>query len=629
MLLCAVLQILLWAMPPLLFCSFIGQLRKRIGFYLPMGILLQVTLSSLFSALLWQHIDRGLTFIALLTSMSVLANFLILRKIHPDFLLEPSWLPTLREICLLFGLSFFVHVDTAWIFSRQGWDFETDTAYFRPPFNNDLERHTIVINALNRRESESPFLAGTQLCYQLFWHHAVAPLIYLFEGLTSYPFVLGACLATAMVFTFLLLWLIRILRPTFFQKPQLVVIALGLLFTHTDIYHGVQTWLQTGQWGIEADWSAPPGFFRNFSLKLLLLTAPQHTFVFIWAILTLIAKVRRLSIFSAFCAVASFLASPLIWIFIFVPICLVEFCFSDRKNVSKQMLRWAGVGMISYFLHDGIFSYRLWDLFTRPGNSAIQIGVTNPFLWFQLPILWIASIGIPGLFLMVLLYRKACEGTIDRFNFLICSITVGGLIASHFLVTDIEIRRHYSILLSVLGALQLVLLLPDENFLFRKVGTTLLIAVLHSYFIYSYVGKPSHVEGGLNWKDYFQMNKKITSQKVRNVMAASHPYSVRFDYPAVMEVTASFSLPSHASAHTKLSQEQLSSFYQIRNISTLLEYSRLHGYDYILWGPIEEKVWGSQVRKRYLDTALPLLEEGAVKLYRLTNNSDTSSLEKF
>ena len=66
------------------------------------------------------------------------------------------------------------------------------------------------------------------------------------------------------------------MRPRLFVRFGVGSCLLFLIVAHADLFTYCLSMLGRHQPGIEADWSCPPWLFRNFSLKLVGLTAPQH-----------------------------------------------------------------------------------------------------------------------------------------------------------------------------------------------------------------------------------------------------------------------------------------------------------------------------------------------------------------
>ena len=279
-----------WAGPVGILVGTKAAWRRSAYGLVPFGLLVQGFLLGAFSAVLHPALAPGWGKLLLVETLSVAIMWRALAWVYPRLrgLRHPVFSPKAILFCAL-GASL-ATADLVAIFSGQGFAFEkgrwfhSGETYFRAPMNNDITRHVVVTNSLLRRAESTPFLPHSRYSYQLFWHHlaalSVGPLASWWAPITNYPLVVGHVGAVAFLFFFMLLWALHARRPGLFETP-LMAVAIGVLvFSHADIFHFLLSLLSKGVPGIEADWSVKSEPFRNFSVKLMGLTAPQHALFF-------------------------------------------------------------------------------------------------------------------------------------------------------------------------------------------------------------------------------------------------------------------------------------------------------------------------------------------------------------
>lgn len=519
--------------------------------------------------------------------------------------------------------------ENLWVLGSQGWHplFGSET-YFRPPFNNDGQRHVILVEAL-LRGTAAPFVPGLTLTYQVLWHHHVAVVAALFPGPTHYPVIQGALLASSLVGALVIFWSLTVLSPRSFLKPWGWAIAL-LALLHADLFHVVRMLLQKGYWGMEADWSSTENFFRYFSLNLVWLTAPQHQLFFLWlaGFLGVSRREKREKYWSAqaiFLFSLCWISSSLLAIFFF------PFYFAGTwkrywQKPSQLVSAFVGVA-VAYALHWIALGFSVVKLFTRDGNGKPEWFWVSSDAWPLLPLTGVATSGVLGLALLALLLwelRHFKRSRIFGWEWMVFGV---GSLLLHFVITMPEFRRHFAMLASFAALYWLVRRLPD---LYRRLprrvwvtsgGSLALIAlILHVYFVYSYTGKPSYIDPKVPWEDYLSLNE-ILRQKYPGVATlAAVDKDKGLDYPPVMEATTSFSAPYHAAVHVQLSPRHMDLMGRMFVTKEFIPYGRLLGYQAVVWGPFEELIWGESVRTRFVDEKFLLARSGSVGLYQITDH---------
>ncbi len=603
-------SLLIILLPPLVLVI----IKNKIQSY-PFAITLFLGFLTLFSAIFFKIIPFGWLKLFIILIISYLFTYKTI-----DFCPVYKKLPSKILVFLTISV-FFLLLDNIYIFSRNGWSFDRDflsrkETYFRPPLNNDIERHLIIVNSLIREKEETPFLPQSSYAYQIFWHHLASVLIAPFKKDINYKLVAGIVNATGFIFLFIFIWTLILFKPTLYSLTGFIILL--IITFHTDLFHFVISSF-LGKTGIEADGSFPPFFFRAFSSKLIALTAPQHAFFFIFFLAYINTRKFFQGRSSFIFLVFSFLASPLMFVIVTIP--FMSVCFLLKNTKLSSVFFGLGVLLTSIVFHSLILRFNVFRLFFRKGYNQIGIFVDNISYWFLSPIIWIAILGIPGILLTFFIIEKIfIKKTFSFKNPYFVFISVLALVF-YYIFDDVELRRHFSITASIFGPLLLVMLLPPM----RKMKVTFFLclfcsAILHFYYIYSYTMKPSFLDPKIAWEDYFKLNKIITSKfNDLPILAAVDPFGIGLEKPPVMEVTTSFSLPNHVLAHINVNEKQAASIIKsyLFGIYTL---GIDLGYKAILWGPVEERVWGEKVYKRFIEKSELLAEEGAVKLYTLKDS---------
>jgi hypothetical protein len=614
-------------LPTALLCSFYSAFRKRFFFFFPLGVSFLVAAVGLLSVATYSFIPFGWGKYASVVGAGVLLQYFYLRLLSRFTVFKEKHFFNAKVIGLLLFAALFVSLDNGFIFQKQGFSDEPGKTYFRPPMHDDMQRHVIVTNALIRHEG-SPLLAGQRFLYQLTWHHLTAVFVSLlpYEN-TRYPLVAGMALATGFLFAFIILWAIVLLRPAWaFRSISLFMLL--LVFSHVDIYHFLSSVFYTGKWGIEADWSyAVSPYLRYFSPKLIMLTAPQHAVFFLLLTVFLIFdnsygfRQVRTNTFSFLAFVSLFIFSPLVAGFFF----LIYWSAKGVVVVKKRsgvlpLLTLAVVSIVvGCFLHRALFGFWPHELMMRPGTSSL---VFFNHEWEEISQLLFSPLGIAGIVGLFVCALFAHSRRRTEWPFI---VFFGGIATFYFVVTDVEIRRHFSMVAAFAAVFAIALGLPSHAW-YRKfsprrrllLSTLALAAAFHGYYLYSYLGKPSVIDPNISWKDYFALNRILESQYPRMpVIGAVDPQGIGNVYPIAMQVTPSFSMPNHAVIHSYVTQEKFNVLRKIMSSGDVAPFATSLGYHAIVWGPVEEKLWGNRVERRFIDDKELLATSGSVKLYRL------------
>ena len=593
---------------------------NRPFFVFPTALALQVFFSGASAAIASRYLAFGILSYAIVVLVGLLLSAVTLRRISwPSRLVKQEWAQW-KPLLWLLAIAFLSCAELGVIFHANDWGVPEGETYFRPPLHNDSYRNLVLVEALGRGNA-SPFLAGSKLLYQTFWHTLAGTFLFPFQSISRLSIVSGAAWATGLLFFFLGLWACVILRPQLFTKRRFLwVLLLLLMTTHTDIYHFFASLLFQGRLGIEADWSVKSRFFRMFSLKLITLSSPQHAIFFIF--FSVLMAWRRLSYRKGpepIWWMACILVSPLLSFFSLPWVFAWDLWRSREKKqfIISRVILLCGVALI-YWPMTG---KPVWALFGRGSQTSMEFFPWYPEVLAQLPLFLIASVGVIGILASVVGIHRFQRLGKAAWN-LELLLLIGGASLFLFFFDHPEVRRHYSMLASLVAVFLCVKSLPldpNEKWL-RWCRAPILFSVilLHSYFLYCYLLKPSKVDPEIAWKDYFGMNE-VVKKKYSGypILAAVDPWNLGLEMPVVMEVTTSFSLVEHAAIHSEIASEKFSQLLWVRQLRNILPVAESFGYHLVLWGPVEERVWGRKARERFLSHEGPLETYGAVSLYRL------------
>jgi len=618
MLQASALCLLAWLVPT----GILLRLRRRstrADFWLALSLV--IGFQALAAGFLHERLAYGWAKFLLVVALSVPLTWPFLRGVANEETV-PTKLWRRGMLCLAAFLLF----ENLWVLGSQGWDpLFGSAAYFRPPFNNDGQRHVILVEAL-LRGTAAPFVPGLTLTYQVLWHHFVAVLAALFPGPSHYPVIQGALLSTGLVGALAIVWSLTELSPRAFLRPVGWIVALVALL-HADLFHMARMWIATGHWGLEADWSATTSFFRYFSMNLVWLTAPQHQLFFLWLVvfLAFFRKDAGAKFWSAkvlflftFCWISSSLMAMFFFPFYFVGL------WRQFWKRPTQLLSALGGVALAAILHWLALGFSVVKLFTREGNGKPAFLWVTDGAWQVLPITGIATSGVVGLAALLLLFWEIRHWKRSRiFGWEWMVFGVGALLLTYG-ITMPEFRRHFAMLATFAAGYWVIDRLPAlYESLPRRTGIAVgggllaLAAALHGYFLYSYVGKPSYIDPKIPWHDYLTLNEILRTQYPGIPTLAAVDKDRGLDYPPVMEATTSFSAPYHAAVHVQLEPRHQDIMGRMFVTKQFMPYGLELGYQAVVWGPFEDLIWGPKVKARFIDETFRLARAGTVGLYRI------------
>ncbi len=609
------LVLISFTLPPCI--ALFGTRQKHPYSKMPFALSLHFCILALTAASLhffsfgWEKFVGVQSIAFLLTTLIVWQTFSKLQFRRAQYFSAPVFLG-------LSGIALLLSADLFFIMARQGWGLSSDllssSAYFRPPFNSDAQRTVALIQALIRGNL-SPYLPQSNLVYQVFWHHLASHFVWPFSNAFAFAATSGVLLATALLVLITFLWTLALYRPAFLKHWKLGLLFLVIFFTHADLFGFLSSVFGNGKAGIEADWSYSPPFFRYFSLKLLLLTAPQHAAFFLPFLC--FQLLRRFSpssgLLCGFFFIFSVLCSPVLAVFLFGPL----LCWKAmNRSLRARELFLISLGiLICIPLHSAIFQFPLHTLFLRPGGSDSVL--LAPALGWWLSPFWLLACGggLSILFFVPSVRRRWNQETLG-----LCFL--GGLLF-FYLFTGIEIRRHFAMVLGVMLPLGIFRALPSprrfaNNFPYLRVALSIAL-LLHGYFLYCYLGKPSALDPKIAWQDYFRMNQEIHSHYPDLAVIAATSYELGLVKPILLQTATTFADALSAGVHGDVSSEKKELLAKVEQSGDILPYARALGYRALLWGPVEEKVWGERGRLRFFSKAKQVYRTGSVSLLTLTD----------
>lgn len=554
---------------------------------------------------------------------------------------------SLITVALLAGLAI---LDCFIVYNAQTWGIDGRPPYFHSPLQLDPRRTADLVAVLARGEN-SLFLPSSYLVYQTFWHHGASTILALLPQMPSiYHQVAGIGLATAFLMYALLFWILKIIRPSMHWISWAVLLIFILSVVE-------------GQIGAYSDALVVGGYksfewlsihLRNsqyFSLKLLALTAPQHT-MFVALFITYIGirwysknPISKLGSIAWILCIAMVVTSPILAAIALPFYLLTETCLTRNPlHIAKESIfLWVGIGIVSLISYWLILGFPIWDLFFRGQASSISYLWHQGFPYFNSAVLGSSFIGTNGTLgiafsvavipALILSFRERTLGQV-RQPIAICCITLfSAFLFWNFVVIDIEIRRHFSITASALMILVVFYSLSSTalSFKVRKglycvvVLSAILGAAIHLYMIRGYSGKnSSSVSFNTPWGDYLDANQFIREYLPHSaIIAASGEGMV---LPVANEVAISLAPKLAIFAHQKIDQRHLDFLAPETGLSNVMaaelttewrKKAMSIGYDTVIWGPIEEEVWGIVGRKVLLDGATFIASRGRVGIYAL------------
>jgi hypothetical protein len=538
-------------------------------------------------------------------------------------------------------------LDTLYVYANQSWGIDGRIANVVSPMQLDPQRNTNLSTAL-LRGSDTVFLPGSRILYQLFWYHGSAGVLSVLpESVTRYYQTAGFALATGWLLYAALLWVALRVSPTILSRP-IILIFLGTLIlfdTRLD-----DTGLMQALYKTLYPSGVPTPYFQYFSLKLLALTAPQHALFFVFflgmAYFRIVAaetRMLRLPLWVPLC-VLSVLSSPVLAAFVFPVYFLAESLFWLRKGwkeVGRQIGVVALAALAAAALHYALLGFSIHELFTRGGAVDLKFfsrGDGRPPFRVA-PLVFVLSSGLLGavftaLVALWLLAPKKfiIDDPVRRWVAVFLGSSLAGVVLWNFVVSEVELRRHFSMALALCTSLVILALLPRLSLASHRRGMAVAALGIAAFaFLLDYRFVRSHsahryatVSTDIAWRDYFQANEFLRQNRPNaNVIAASGEGIV---LPVANEVATALAPKLAILAHQKVTP-QMRDFLSIEadkggfSVSDInpewVSLARKLGFDTVVWGPVEESIWGYFGREVLLAHASLKGEYGEVLVFEL------------
>jgi len=513
----------------------------------------------------------------------------------------------------LFALAAFVLLaDSLIIYLRQGWHLEgfflgEGPGYFRMPFHEDMMRNVSVVTSL-LRGNESPFLAGAPIAYQTFWFQFPALCVGLFRPVSYYPLVLGCSLATGWLFFLTALYAGFSLRPALFSRARFALPVLFVWLFHVDLGNGLYSLWRTGQWAMEADWSMTHvSHFRYLSPKFLSLVGPQHTLFLLFFLSALIFRSQRsrFVVGEVAATLFAFFTGPILFVMGF-PLLWWYTRPVDWKRVGLTLL--AGLAAFG-----GIYGFPPTWIWIRPGSTGFTWLPALGWQWALVPVLPLLSLGLAGLGLSFLAYRRGKAGLL---GVLPCFLF---LIFFNALVSSPEIGRHATMIAMVVAGWLLTRWARPWETGERTVwlGLATLAILGQGFLLYSYTLKPNLLRADIPWRDYFAMNQVLRTSYPDIAVVSAIGTDLGIAKPVVGEAATSFAQAIDAVTHSR-TEEPTRRLLKVQDREKeILPFARQLGYRAVVWGPAEREMWGERSEKRFIDPKRKIAEIGKVGLYEI------------
>lgn len=614
--------------------------RKRAWILLPpalaAALLMFATVSGLTSRL-WPF-DAGGWIARTMLSCAVMAAFLKLWRSE----LSAISGRTRGDVTLLLFLSFVALLPTAYIQLSQHWE---GALYVRSPFQLDPVRNTDLVAAL-ARGSRTLFLPDTKIVYQLLWYYGAADVFGILPvpTVTRWYTVQGMTLATGWFFNLVVLWSVYLCGAS---RRHLWWVY---LFASVVLACDVSAMPLLNALGARSTSSSSIAF-EYFSPLIMTLSAPQHTMCMILLVVAIALYVHRREYSPAATAEGlrggqiglfsgAIVASPVLGA-MFFPAYYIARLLDDLLRRARSALdtaiEAALVAGIAIVAMPAITRVSFKEFFFR-GNAIRPTGILlglptahQSVAWAPIEILgWLA---LPFLVSFALLATYAATGRLQERLRPVLVLNLAMLLGFFFwnyLFTDVELRRHFSIVavsvIFITSALTFVMVDGSSRPLLI---TTALIAALGSvgaglWFIRDTTVLPSTVATDLPLSDYFCINRYLrqTHNPPKGIIAASGDGIVL----SVVNEEATALAPREAIlVHQKTGatlREKLQASGSAKGAfdalsPALIKTLRSIGFDAFVWGPVEEHEWGPQKEALFKDAQL-VFECRSVGFYRFS-----------
>jgi hypothetical protein len=450
------------------------------------------------------------------------------------------------------------------------------------------------------------------------------------------------------------------LRPQIVRSWLLIGLVLALAGTEADIFNAGLSYLKFGHVAFAADSSSPiPSPYRYFSLKLVSLTAPQHAVFFMFAALAVRDLYRavlpaeqgpvdtwaalRSSLANAcmgavFSPVLAALVLPFLYFAAFWRVAAFR---GGLVRVARYCAMAVGAVLA---LHWVILRMAVWTPFLRPnitggGSGAYGVklfpalevsnGLVSNLPWALAATSGVLGVVVTGLLAWMVVARRSLlrEPLVLAF--------VASCLFWNWVVVDTEIQRHFSMAIAFMGLLVVALHLPWRS---RFVGIWLVVipvmgacALLNGYFIRAYERNAGFMPLTTAWPDYFCMNDLVRGRFSGMPLVLATPR--HFELPIGVEAGPALVWSQVAAVHQRMTAAQAREMDAVnpRDWATfrkvgeadggaLLERMRALGFKGIVWGPVEEEMYGPRLAAAFARPGRFLASCGFVGLYSFSDN---------
>ena len=536
----------------------------------------------------------------------------------------------------------------AWIYCSLSWGYDGKAVNIVSPMQLDPQRNTNIVASILRGDL-GVFLPNDPMLYQLLWYRGAALLMTILPStVTPYFQVGGLTLLMGWALYFVLLSLILRRRQHYVPNLMLIIVLSTLLIVdaRVDDLLPFKRVVDLIYGGVEH----PPINLEYFSLKLLALTAPQHCLFFIFFIGAIYFRDFDSRIifwripFWALLAISAIVTSPVLAAFAFVPYGFADLLVSSLSSVRfavRRSLNIAYVAVAAFFIHWIVIGFPPSDLFLRKGAISLTTFWSDAFNFQDriIPFIpfWIFGFTLGAYIVALLLRRIMPLSDSDRKLYASLNILLVTLISTFILwnivLTDFETRRHSSMVLVVLislicGMLSISIFTRLKSqlgkifvFAIFIVGVALEFNFIASYTIY----QPNLLAKDIPWNDYFLANKFLSqNQRHRGVIAASGEGLVLpISNTAAVTLAPTLAMIVHQRALG--AGGELIGLIRIPNDKGALKSSEIDGqwlgvarragFDTVIWGPVEEMLWGSFGRRILTDSAMLIASFGEVGIF--------------
>lgn len=541
-----------------------------------------------------------------------------------------------------------------WIYCSLSWGYDGKIANIVSPMQLDPQRNANIVASILRGD-KGVFLPNDPILYQLLWYRGAALLMTALPATTTPYFQVGGLtiLTGWMLYFTLVTIALRSRRDGRFNLiPLLALTAYLLVDARVDdlnFFKTIINLLYGGQ-------THPSINLEYFSLKLLALTAPQHSLFFIFFVGAIYFRdfsskflIWRVPLWS-FLAVSAVISSPVLAIFLFPSYALADIlvsCLSNLRTGARRALELCSIAVTAFCLHWVIIGFPPSDLFDREGAVSLT-SIWNEGFSFQnriIPLIpfWIFGFTL-GTFIIYLAWSKF--KSFRKSNSRYCSSANTVLITSliifilwNILITDVETRRHSSMVLVVLLSFLSAILYSQMFTAYQSrwshlyvIAIFLVGIVLEFKFIRAYTTDAvSVLSQDIPWNDYFLANKYLKeNERHRGVIAASGEGVVLpIANSAAVTLAPALAMMVHQRASgevKKLVNSSRNSYYKGGLLSSEIDLQWLKnaqnaGFDTVIWGPVEEAVWGSFGRRILTDSATLKATFGEVGIFEFSTRN--------